>query len=196
MEFNSGFKGLKSSSPTKIVITQNSKNHSDLYPGMAVLGLELGLPCYSMIRGNVFQSYRWFQRTFQHVIYKFIVDFNGSSNMWFTNLSLITTDLPTCDLQIYRWFQRIFQHVIYKLIVDFNGSFNMWFTNLSLISTDLQTCDLQIYRWCQRIFQHVIYKFIVDFNGSSNMWFTNLSLISTDLPTCDLQIYRWFQRIF
>jgi hypothetical protein len=71
--FNRSASNLKISSPTKIFITQNSRNHSDLYPGMAVLGFEIGLPCYSTICGNLFQIYRWFQRIFQHVIYKFKV---------------------------------------------------------------------------------------------------------------------------
>jgi hypothetical protein len=71
--FNRTASNLKSFSPTKIVITQNNRNHYDFYPGMAVLWFELGLPCYSTICGNLFQIYHWFQRIFQHVIYKFKV---------------------------------------------------------------------------------------------------------------------------
>ena len=38
---------FKRSIPTKIFVTQNDRTNSDFYPGMAVLGFKLRLPCYT-----------------------------------------------------------------------------------------------------------------------------------------------------
>ena len=40
---------FKNSFPTKIVINQNDRNHSDFHLGMAVLGCKLRLPCYKLL---------------------------------------------------------------------------------------------------------------------------------------------------
>jgi hypothetical protein len=45
--FNRSDVKFKSSIPTKILTTQNDRTNSDFYPGMAVLGLKLKLPCYT-----------------------------------------------------------------------------------------------------------------------------------------------------
>jgi len=45
--FNRSGVKFKNSIPTKIFIIQNYRTKSDIYPGMAVLGFKLRLPCYN-----------------------------------------------------------------------------------------------------------------------------------------------------